>query len=59
MLSISNYIKSNHIVSTGKQLAADVHYFSFLYAGTLTGKLNPYLKANLNGYPSMCHSIQI
>ena len=47
------YIKSNHIVSTVKQLAADVYYFSLLYARTLAGKLNPDLKANLNGHPSM------
>ena len=53
------YIKSNHIVSTVKQLAANVYYFSLLYARTLAGKLNPDLKANLNGHPSMCHSIQI
>ena len=53
------YIKSNHIVSTVKQLAADVYYFSLLYARTLAGKLNPDLKANLNGHPSICHSIQI
>ena len=30
-----------------------------LYAKTLAGKLNPDLKANLNGHPSICHSIQI
>ena len=42
------YIKSNHIVSTVKQLAANVYYFSLLYARTLAGKLNPYLKPNLN-----------
>ena len=53
------YIKSNHIVSTVKQLAANVYYFSLLYARTLAGKLNPDLKANLNGHPSICHSIQI
>ena len=53
------YIKLNHIVSTVKQLAANIYYFSLLYARTLAGKLNPYLKANLNGHPSMCHSIQI
>ena len=53
------YIKSNHLVSTSKQLAADVYYFSLLYARTLAGKLNPYLKANLNGHPAMCHSTQI
>ena len=53
------YIKSNHIVSTVKQLSADVYYFPLLYARTLAGKLNPDLKANLNGHPSMCHLIQI
>ena len=43
------YIKSNHLVSTVKQLAANVYSFSLLlYARTLAGKLNPYLKANLN-----------
>ena len=50
------YIKSNHIVSTVKQLAADVYYFSLLYARTLASKLNPDLKAHLNQHPSMCHS---
>ena len=54
-----SYIKSNHIVSTVKQLAADAYYFSLLYAKTLAGKLNPDLKTNLNQHPSMCHSIQI
>ena len=29
-----------------------------LYAKTLAGKLNPDLKANLNGHPSICHLIQ-
>ena len=28
------------------------------YANTLADKLNPDLKANVNGYPSICHSIQ-
>ena len=47
------YIKSNHIVST---VPANLYYFSLLYARTLAGKLNPYLKANLNEHPSsMCH----
>ena len=54
-----HYIKSNHIVSIVKQLALDVYYFSLLHARSLAGKLNPYLKANLNEHPSMCHSIQI
>ena len=54
-----NFIKSNHIVFTVKQLAADVYYFSLVYARTLVGKLNPDLKANLNEHPSMCHYIQI
>ena len=53
------YIKSNNIVSTVKQLAANLYYFSLLYARTLAGKLNPYLKANLNEHPSMCYSTQI
>ena len=39
------FIKSNHIVST------DVYYFSFVYAITIAGKLNPELKANLNEHP--------
>ena len=30
-----------------------------LYAKTLAGKLNLDVKANLNGHPSICHSIQI
>ena len=43
------YIKSNNLVSTVKQLAANVYYFSLLlYARTLAGKLNPYLKPNMN-----------
>ena len=46
-------------VSTVKQLPANLYYFSLLYARTLDGKLNPYLKVNLNGHPSMCHSTQI
>ena len=54
-----SYIKSNHIVPTVKQLAADAYFFSLLYAKTLAGKLNPDLKTNLNQHPSMCHSIQI
>ena len=41
------FIKSNHIVSTVKQLAADLYYLSLVYARTLAGKLNPDLKANL------------
>ena len=45
------YIKLNHKVSTVKQLVANVYYFSLLYARSLAGKLNPYLKANLNGCP--------
>ena len=46
------FIKSNHIVSTVKKLAADVYYFSLLlYARTLAGKLNPDSKADLNGHP--------
>ena len=53
------YIKSNHIISTVKQLAADVYYFSLLYTRTLAGKLNPGLKANLNRHLSMCHAFQI
>ena len=50
------YIKSNHIVSTVKQLAANVYYFSLIYAKLLAGKLNPYLKANLNGRPFVIQS---
>ena len=53
------YIKSNHVLSSVKLLAVDIYYFSLLYARTLPGKLKPYLKANLNGNPSMYHSIQI
>ena len=34
-----------------------IYYFS--HAKTLAGKLNPDLKADLNGHPSICHSIQI
>ena len=56
MSSISNL---HHIASTVKQLAADVYYFSLLYARTSAGKLNADLKASLNGHPSMCHSIQV
>ena len=59
MLSFLIYIKSNHIVPTVTRLAANVYYFSLLYARTLTCTLNPYLKANLNGHPSMCQSILI
>ena len=61
MTSISNQhqSKSNHTVSTVKQLAASVYYFSLLYTRTLTDKLNLDLKANLNQHPSMFHSIQI
>ena len=32
------YIKSNHIVSTVKQLPANLYYFSLLYARTLAAK---------------------
>ena len=39
------------MVSTVKQLAANVYYFLLLYAKTLAGKLNPYLKGNLTGCP--------
>ena len=52
------YIKSNHIVSTFKQLAADDTIFHCC-AKTLAGELNQYSKANLNGHPSICHLIQI
>ena len=52
------YIKSNHIVSTFKQLAADDIIFHCC-AKTLAGELNQYSKANLNGHPSICHLIQI
>ena len=45
------FIKSNHIVSTVKQLAADLYYLSLVYARTLAGKLNPDLKANPNEHP--------
>ena len=48
-----------YIVSTAKYLAADVYYFSLLCSRTLGGKSNPDWKSNLNGYPSMCHSIHI
>ena len=58
-LSCLVYIKSNHIVSTFKQLAADDILTFHCYAKTLAGGLDPDLKANLNGYPSICHSIQI
>ena len=53
------YIKSNHIVSTVKQLAADDKLPFHCYAKTLAGKLDLDLKANLNGHPSVCHLIQI
>ena len=56
MLSISNFIKSNHIVSTVTQLA--LMYITFHWY-MLAGNLNPDLKADLNEQPSMCHSIQI
>ena len=58
MLSLIS-IKWNHIVSTVKQLPPNDTYFSLLYVKNLAGKLNPDLKANLNGHPSICHSIQI
>ena len=47
------------MVSTVKQLAADDILTFHCYAKTLAGKLDPDLKANLNGYPTICHSIQI
>ena len=47
------------MVSTAKQLAAyDVLTFH-CYAKTLASELDPDLKANLNGHPAICHSIQI
>ena len=33
------FTKSNQIVSTVKELAADLYYFSLVYARTLAGKL--------------------
>ena len=36
-----------------------IYIYIYICARTLAGKLNPYLKANLNGHPSMCNSIQI
>ena len=52
MLSLI-YIKWNHIASTVKQLPPNDIHFSLLYVKDLAGKLNPDLKANLNGHPSM------
>ena len=49
------YIKANHIVSTVKQLAAD----DILLFIAICYNLNPDLKANLNGNPSLFHSVQI
>ena len=53
------YIKSNHIVPTVRQLAADDILAFHHHAKILSGKLDPDLKVNLNGHPSICHSIQI
>ena len=51
---------SNHIVSTVKQLAADdILFFIAHNAKSLAGELNSNLNANLNGYLSICHLIQI
>ena len=51
---------SNHILSTVKQLAADDILFIITHnVKTLAGELNSNLKANLNGYPSIFHLIQI
>ena len=47
------------IYITVKQLPADNILTFHCYARTLAGKLGPDLKANLNGHPSICHSIQI
>ena len=47
------------MVSTVKQLAADDILTFHCYAKTLAGKSDPDFKANLNGHPSICHSIQI
>ena len=52
-------MKSNQIASTFKQLAADDILTFHCYAKTLAGELDSDLKANLNGHPSICHSIQI
>ena len=43
------YIKSNHTVFTVKQQMMTY----YCYAKTLAGELNPDLKANRNGHPSM------
>ena len=51
------YIKSNHIVPTIKQLAADDILTFHCYAKTLASELDPDFKANLNGHPSIRHSI--
>ena len=44
---------------TVEQLPADNILTFRCYARTLASKLDPDLKANLNGHPSICHSIQI
>ena len=51
---------TNHSVYCFTQLQADERLFFIAHnVKTLAGKLNPDLKANLNGHPSICHSIQI
>ena len=47
------------MVSTVKQFTADDILTFHCYAKTLAGKLDPDLKANLNGHPSINHPIQI
>ena len=53
------YIKLNHTVSFVKKLATDDILFFQCYAKTVAGELNPDLKENMNGHPSICHLIQI
>ena len=49
----------NQIIQYPVSNSSHVYYFSLAYARALAGKLNLDLQANLNGHPSMCHSIQI
>ena len=53
------YIKLNHIVFTVKNVSSWWYITFHCYARDLAGELNPDLKANLNGLPSICHFIQI
>ena len=59
-LPLSLFLIYNESCSTLlNSLQPIIYYFSLLYAKTLAAKLSPDLKANLNGHPSICHSIQI